>query len=112
MDARKIGEETVLVVPTEGPPLGSERDATDLVGEALSAGAGMVAIPIERLHPQFLDLSSRMAGLMIQKFTNYRLEVIFVGDISAALARSEALRAFVIESNRGRGVRFVDSLKD
>ena len=112
MEARTIDGETVLVVPAEGPPLGNERDATDLIGEALSAGAGVVAIPIERLHPQFLDLSSRMAGLMIQKFTNYRLEIVFVGDISAALARSEALRAFVLESNRGRGVRFVGSLDD
>lgn len=110
MDVRTIDEATVLLVPAEGPPLGSERDATDLIGDALSMGAEAVAIPVERLHPQFLNLASRMAGLMIQKFTNYRLDVVFVGDISQALAKSEALRAFVVESNRGKGVRFVDQL--
>lgn len=110
MDVRTIGDETVLMVPADGPPLGSERDATDLIGDAMSTGAGTVAIPVERLHPEFLNLSSRMAGLMIQKFTNYRLNVVFVGDIADALARSEALRAYVIESNRGLGVRFVDQL--
>lgn len=110
MDVRMIDGARALVVPAEGAPLGSERDATDLIGDALSVGARSVAIPVERLHPDFLNLSSRMAGLMIQKFTNYRLDVIFVGDISEALARSEALRAYVIECNRGRGVRFVDSL--
>eukprot|EP01030_Chromulinospumella_sphaerica_P014623 gene14623-14420_t len=110
MEICRIDGQTVLLVAAEGPPLGSERDATDLIGDALSVGAGAVAIPVARLDPAFLDLSSRMAGLMIQKFTNYRLNLVFVGDISAALARSEALRAFVIESNRGRGVRFVETL--
>lgn len=110
MDVRTIGEATVLMVPAEGPPLGSERDATDLIGDALSMGAEAVVIPVERLHSEFLNLASRMAGLMIQKFTNYRLDVVFVGDISQALAKSEALRAFVVESNRGKGVRFVDQL--
>jgi hypothetical protein len=110
MDVTTIGGETVLLVAAEGPPIGSERDASDLIGDALSVGASEIAIPVSRLHPEFLNLSSRMAGLMIQKFTNYRLKVAFVGDISEALARSEALRAYVIESNRGKGVRFVDQL--
>lgn len=47
----------------EGAPLGSERDATDLIGDALSVGAATVDIPVARLDPAFLDLSNRGRGV-------------------------------------------------
>jgi hypothetical protein len=90
----------------EGPLLGSERDATDLVGEAYGAGAAWIAIPLSRLAPDFFDLKNGIAGAFIQKLVNYGFRVAFIGDIAPATARSEALAAFVRESNRGRHVRF------
>lgn len=99
----------MLVAPAEGPPIGSDRDASDLIGDAISANAAWVAIPVGRLADGFLTLSTRMAGEFLQKLVNYRLRVAIVGDLGAALD-SEALNAFVIESNRGQTVWFVDSL--
>ena len=107
----EIGGEWVLLAKTDGPAVTGPDGVMDLIGEAFSRGVGTVALPVERLDPRFLDLSSRIAGEVIQKFTNYRLRLAIVGDISAELARSEALRAFVIESNRGRSVRFIDRLE-
>jgi hypothetical protein len=105
--ARAIGGAVAWVCGAEGPLLGGERAAADLVGEALGAGAGIVVVPVGRLAPGFLSLGTRMAGEAIQKFVNYGLKVAFVGDISDALAASGALRDFVRESNRGRHVWFV-----
>ena len=96
-----------LHLPADGPVVRSERDATDLVGAAHSAGAAGIAIPLSRLAPDFFDLKNGVAGAFIQKLINYRLNVAFVGDIAPAAARSEALAAFVRESNRGAHVRFV-----
>ena len=79
----------------------------DKVLEMLSVASG---VPVERLPPAFLDLKTRLAGEVLQKFVNYGLKVALVGDISAAVARSEALRDFVRESNRGRSVWFVEDL--
>lgn len=106
-EIRDIGGVTVLMAAAEGPPVATGEDATALIGEALGGRAEMIVLPVSRLHPDFLDLSSRMAGEVIQKFTNYRLRTAILGDISAALERSEALRAFVVESNRGAGLWFV-----
>ena len=65
-------------------------------------------IPVSRLGPGFLTLSTRIAGEVIQKFVTYGFQVAFVGDVSAAVAASNALRDFVCESNRGRHVWFVN----
>lgn len=91
----------------DGPKLDGERAATDIIGEAFGVDARVVAIPVERLGEGFLDLRTRIAGEVVQKFVNYGFQVAFVGDVSAAIAGSAALRDFVRESNRGRHVWFV-----
>lgn len=100
---------STYTVPTDGPPIASEDDARDIVGEAGFGGADLVVIPVERLPPEFFRLSSGLAGAILQKFTNYRLRVAVVGDISAYTARSAPLRDFVAESNRRGNVRFLAS---
>jgi hypothetical protein len=101
-----------FLTPSEGPPVAGERDAVDLIGEALGSGARLVAIPVGRLGEGFLTLSTRIAGEVIQKFVNYGLQVAFVGDISQAVEASTALRDFVRESNRGPHVWFVADLAE
>jgi hypothetical protein len=97
----------VLVIAATGAPLGSYRDATDLIGDALSQEIDMVIIPAARLDPIFFQLSSGVAGAFIQKVVQYRLKLAIVGDISAHLEKSQPLRDFVRESNRGRAVFFL-----
>ncbi|MEU1755012.1 DUF4180 domain-containing protein [Micromonospora matsumotoense] len=54
----------------------------------------------------------RLAGEVVQKFVNYRLRLAVVGDISGHVTRSTALRDFVVEADRGRQLRFVDTLAE
>ncbi|WP_269713850.1 DUF4180 domain-containing protein [Caulobacter sp. NIBR2454] len=107
-----FGETRVLVCAAEGRPLTAESDANEFMSAAWSQEADWIAIPISRLGPDFLRLSTRLAGMVIQKFVNYRLHLAIVGDISAQIADSNALRDFVYESNRGRSVWFVADLAD
>ena len=99
----------VLVCAADGPPIASEQDALDVIGAAF-AGAEVVAVPVERLDERFFALRSGVAGGIMQKFVNYRLRLVVVGDIAAYTAGSTALRDLVTESNRGRQVWFVDDL--
>jgi hypothetical protein len=94
----------------EGPPIASERDAADVVGDSFAHEARLVILPLARLAPAFLDLKTRLAGEVLQKFVNYHRQVVVLGDVSAALERSAPLRDFVRESNRGGSVWFVDDL--
>ncbi|MFJ3791055.1 DUF4180 domain-containing protein [Kitasatospora sp. NPDC090091] len=98
---------TVLWVPAEGAPIREERDATDLIGEAFGHGATWVVLPAARLHEDFFRLGTRVAGGIVQKFVNYRIGLVVLGDIAHHVAASDALRDFVRESNRGRQLWFL-----
>ena len=113
MQVQVIGDHRGLVLPGTGPSLGAAQ-ATDLIGDAWGYDASVLAVPVERLDPDFFQLRSGVAGELAQKLVNYHLRLVVVGDVSDHLAASEALRAFVVESNRGRQVWFVaddDELK-
>ncbi|MFU8854605.1 DUF4180 domain-containing protein [Micromonospora sp. SL1-18] len=99
----------VLVCDPAGPPVATTEQALDLIGAAF-AGAEVVAVPAGRLDPSFFTLGTRFAGEVMQKFVSYRLRLVVVGDISAHLAASSALRALVAESNRHDHVWFVPDL--
>lgn len=108
----KLGGEIAYVCDAEGPKLDGEGAATDIIGEAFGAGARLVVVPVERLGEGFLTLSTRVAGEVIQKFVNYGFRLAFVGDVSEAVAASDALRDFVRESNRGRHVWFAADMAE
>ena len=99
----------VLHVPAEGPAIATPDDASDLVGDAWAHQASLVAVPVERLDPKFFRLKSGIAGELMQKLVNYRLRLAVVGDIAEHVAKSDALRDFVWESNRGEQIWFVEN---
>jgi len=102
----------VLECAAEGARLRTDRDAVDLIGAAFEHRASLIVLPVERLGDDFFRLRTRIAGEIIQKFVNYRLRLVIVGDISRHLDESSALRAFVNESNRGEHVWFLASLEE
>lgn len=102
----QIAGHPVFVCGARGPVLTELAVLSDLIGEVFSTQAAMVVLPLSRLGPDFLDLSSGVAGALLQKFINYRFRVVIVGDTKAAEARSKPLRDFINETNRGLDVWF------
>ena len=90
-----------------GPAISDGQAVVDVIGEAWAQEADLVVVPVERLAPAFFQLSSGVAGEVLQKFVTYGFRVAVVGDIGAHLAASSALRDFVRESNAGHHVWFV-----
>ena len=99
----------VLVCGDDGPPIAGPQDALDVIGAAFSQ-ADVVAVPAHRFDDRFFSLRTGVAGEVMQKFVNYRVRLAVVGDISAHVAASTALRDLVYESNRGRHIWFVADL--
>jgi hypothetical protein len=102
---------TVLVADPGGPPVTTVQDGLDLIGAAFQ-GAEVVALPAARLTGDFFTLSTGLAGEIMQKFVNYRIRLAVVGDITTWLDASSALRALVLESNRGRQIWFTADLAE
>ncbi|TXH83867.1 MAG: DUF4180 domain-containing protein [Rhizobium sp.] len=107
---RDFAGRKVVIGEDSGPPLASERDVNDWISAAWDADAKLVVVPVSRLNEDFFQLSTRIAGAIIQKFVNYRSQLVIIGDISSQVAASNALRDFVYESNRGREVWFLPDL--
>ena len=82
-------------------------EAVELIGKAFEHRASLIVVPAECLDDDFFRLSTRIAGELIQKVVQYRKRLVIVGDISRHLAESSALRAFVLEANRGKDVWFL-----
>ena len=89
------------------PVISNSDDVNDVIGSAWGENISLIALPVARLDPDFFRLASGLAGDVLQKFVNYRLQLAILGDISVHTAASAALRDFVWESNRGDHVWFL-----
>lgn len=110
MHVSQIAGRTVLICGERGANFEDAGQFADLVGEALSVMADDIIIPAGRLTPAFFRLSSGLAGEALQKFVNYRIRTVVIGDIGGVLEGSEALQDFVRESNRGASTWFLPDL--
>lgn len=101
---------TVAIIDKE-EKIGDTQDALDLMASAsYSGGCGAMIVYKESLCEGFFDLKTRIAGDMLQKFSNYSFRLAIVGDFGAY--RSKALRDFIFESNKGTLVAFKSTLAE
>ncbi len=97
----------ILHIDSDFPVITKADQVNDLIGATWGENIALIALPADRLDPEFFRLRSLLAGDVLQKFVTYRMRVAIVGDISEYVAASDALRDFVWESNRGEHVWFL-----
>ena len=100
----------VFECTVEGQQLHHEQDAITIIGEAMAQAAELIVIPIARLHSDFFQLRTQLAGGILQKFVNYRLRVVIVGDLLELASTHPALRSFIYESNQGDQLWFLSDM--
>jgi hypothetical protein len=57
----------------------------------------------------FFNLKTRLAGEILQKFTNYHVKIAIVGDFS--VYESKSLKDFIYECNKGKDIFFLSDEK-
>lgn len=67
----------------------------------------MIIVPLSRLPDDFLPLETRVAGPILQKFATFGTTVAFMGDLSVEMANSNALRAYILETNSRDDIWFL-----
>lgn len=53
----------------------------------------------------FFDLSTKLAGDILQKYINYQMKIAIVGDFS--VYKSKSLKDFIYECNNGKDIFFL-----
>ena len=92
---------------SDKPVINKLEDGVDLVGNAYYQDADRVFLYENAVSPDFFDLKSKLAGDILQKFSNYRMRLAIVGDF--AKYPSQSLQDFIRESNQGKRINFVSS---
>jgi hypothetical protein len=75
----------------------NEQDALRLLEEVFAFGASNIILHKENIAPEFFDLKTGLAGVVLQKFANYNIRVAIVGDFTNITSKS--LNAFIYESS-------------
>lgn len=96
-----------LEIRSEEQFINNVQDVLDLFGELYGQYYDGIIIYERNITPDFFDLQTKLAGEILQKFSNYRIRLVIVGDWSKYTSRS--LEAFICESNRGKTVNFSSS---
>lgn len=90
---------------SEGLILETPQDALDLMATAQYEGVDHLIVYEKHFNPSFFDLKTRVAGEILQKYSNYGMKLAIIGDFEKYT--SNALRDFIRECNRGRQIFFV-----
>ena len=83
-------------------------DAGDFLDVMASAASDTLVLQDKHFSPAFFDLKSGILGEVLQKVSNYRRQLVIVGDWSNV--ESKSMRDFIRESNRGGQVVFVEDI--
>lgn len=90
--------------------INSTEEILDIMADAGYNGCTGLIIYSETLNKDFFDLKTKIAGDILQKFSNYRMKLAIIGDFSDI--RSKSLRDFIRESNKLSVINFVASLDE
>ncbi|MDO5106294.1 DUF4180 domain-containing protein [Capnocytophaga sp.] len=90
--------------------LASVDDALDLIGNLSYQGFAQIIIHEKNITTDFFDLKTKIAGDILQKFTQYQIPLVIVGDFSKY--ESKSLNDFIFESNKGKQINFMTSISD
>lgn len=98
---------TFLEIRSEEQFINNVQDVLDLLGELYGQYYDGIILYERNITHDFFDLQTKLAGEILQKFSNYRIRLVIVGDWSKYTSRS--LEAFICESNKGKTVNFSSS---
>lgn len=106
----QTGEQNIAEVISDNIEISTAQDALDLMAECRYVGADAMILKAENFMPEFFDLKTRVAGEILQKYSNYHFKLAIIGDFSQY--GSDSLQRFIRESNRVGQINFVSSLEE
>ncbi|MEO6304989.1 MAG: DUF4180 domain-containing protein [Bacteroidia bacterium] len=86
------------------------QDGLDLLVDVYYQDIDRMIVHEKNIIPTFFDLKTGMAGEILQKFSNYKMRLAIVGDLSKY--NSKSLNDFIFESNKIGQINFVSSLEE
>lgn len=102
-----IGDIIANEIVSEDILINNADDALDIMA---STSSDHLILHKHNFKKEFFDLSTRVAGDILQKFTNYRIKLAIIGDFGKF--GSKSLKDFIYESNKNGDYLFVESVEE
>lgn len=106
----EINNTKIAEVTSDEMIIASAQDGLDLLGNIYYQDFDKIIIYEENITPEFFDLKTKMAGDILQKFSNYRVRLAIVGDFSKY--ESKSIKDFIFESNTTKHINFTKTLTE
>lgn len=104
------GNQKIARVTTPEILIPTTQDTVELMMNCYYQGADSLILYETNLPAAFFDLKTKLAGDILQKFSNSGMRLAIVGDF--AKYDSQSLKDFIYESNKSRLVNFVGSVEE
>lgn len=106
----KIDDTAIAEIISDKIIINNTEDALDFLGNIYYQGFDHILIYQKNITADFFDLKNKMAGDILQKFSNYRVHLVIIGDFTKFTSKS--LKDFIYESNKGKHVNFVENISE
>lgn len=83
--------------------ISSEQDVMDIISACFGERISLVVIDGNAIADEFYDLKTKLLGMALQKFINYKIRVVFIIDEERIL--SDRFKELVLEINKGTDFR-------
>lgn len=110
IESHSINGKKIAEIVSTDIVIRSSEDGLDLLGNLYYQDFDKIVIREKNITPDFFDLKNGIAGEILQKFSNYRVQLAIVGDFSQYTSKS--ISDFIYESNKGRHINFVPSVAE
>jgi hypothetical protein len=88
--------------------INNAQDALEIMANCSYQGISKIIIHEINVSPDFFELKTGIAGEILQKFSNYNIELAIVGNFSKYTSKS--LSDFIYESNKIGRINFVNTV--
>jgi hypothetical protein len=106
----QINKTKVAEVISDKVIITSLEDGLDLLGNLYFDGYDKIIVHENNITPDFFDLKTGLAGEILQKFSNYRVQLTIVGDFGKY--QNQSMKDFIFESNKGKLINFVETIEE
>ncbi|NLR81157.1 DUF4180 domain-containing protein [Chitinophaga eiseniae] len=103
------GSKRIAEIISNNIILHSAEDGLQLMADLYYQDIEKIIMHEKNITPAFFDLKTRLAGEVLQKFSNYKVQLAIVGDFSQYPGQS--MKDFIFESNKGRLVNFLPDVE-
>ncbi|MBB6498840.1 DUF4180 domain-containing protein [Pedobacter cryoconitis] len=110
IETHEQGETKIAEVISDDILISNAEEGLQLLVDLYYQGFDKIIIYEKNVIPEFFDLKTRLAGEILQKFSNYRVQLVIIGEFSKYPGNS--IKDFIFESNKGKLVNFLPTIAE